>query len=69
MQAKTSTENAGYIRREQAARYCSVSDRTISAWQARRLIPYVKLGRKCVLFRRADLDQALARFTVDAVRG
>ena len=57
----------GYMRREQAAVFLGVSTRTISEWQRRRLIPHVKMGRKCVLFKRADLERAIDKFTVNAV--
>jgi len=65
---KTLSEE-GYLRRPSAAGYCNVSQRTISDWQKRRIIPFVKMGRKCVLFKRADLDAALDRFKIKAVRG
>lgn len=60
-------ELIGYLRRDDAARYLGVSPRTLSEWQARRLIPYVKAGRKCVMFKRADLDKAMSKLTVKAV--
>ena len=58
-----------YMRREDAAKFLQVSQRTISDWQRRRLIPHVKLGRKCVLFKRSDLERAMSRYTVQAVGG
>jgi len=57
-----------YLRRPGAADYLDVSERTISDWQKRRIIPFIKIGRKCVMFKRADLDVALDRFKVQAVR-
>ncbi len=59
--------NPAFIRRDEAAKYCGVSRRTISEWQARRVIPFIRMGRKCVLFKRADLDKALGKFEVRAV--
>jgi len=56
-----------FLRREDAAAYLNVSTRTISEWQKRRIIPHVRMGKKCVLFKRADLDAAMNRFTVAAV--
>ncbi len=56
-----------FMRRPEAARYLGVSQRTVSDWQSRRIIPCVKAGVKCVLFKRADLDAAMQRFTVNAV--
>jgi excisionase family DNA binding protein len=57
----------GYLNREQAAAYLNIAPRTLSEWQARRIVPHIKCGRKCVRFNRADLDAAMQRFTVRAV--
>ena len=35
-----------WMRRESAAAYLNISPRCLSEWQKRRLIPYVKAGRK-----------------------
>lgn len=57
-----------YLRgQEQAAAYAKVSRRCISAWQARRIIPFLKIGHKCVLFRKTDIDAALSRYEVPAI--
>ncbi len=65
MTAKQSNITSEYIRgQSEAARYCRVSPRTISLWQTRGLIKYIKPSRKIVLFRKRDLDQALDRFQV-----
>jgi hypothetical protein len=54
-----------YIRGQAAAaRYCRVSPRTISQWQARGIIPFIKPSRKIVIFRKRDLDAALDGFEV-----
>ena len=59
------TENAtGYMRRERAAEFCGVSVRTISDWQRTHLVPFCKVSRRVVLFKVADLEKALDRFTV-----
>lgn len=56
-----------YMRRPAAAKYLGVSVRTVSDWQKRRLIPYVKAGRKCVLFNRTQLDRAMEKLVVQSV--
>jgi excisionase family DNA binding protein len=56
-----------YLRTSEAARYLSVSARTIRDWQSRRMIPFMRMGRKVILFKRSDLDRALDRFRVDAI--
>ena len=56
-----------YLRREAAAKYLGISPRTLSDWQKRRLIPFIKPARKCTLFKRGELDRAMARLTVQAV--
>lgn len=56
----------GYIRRAEAAKYLGVAERTLSDWQARRIVPFVRVGRKCVMFSRQDLDRAMEKFKVEA---
>ncbi len=55
-----------YMTRPEAAKYLGVAPRTISEWQSRGVIPFLKLGRKCVRFRTSDLDRAMDRFMVEA---
>ncbi len=57
----------GYLRRASAARYCGISLRTLGEFQRRRILPYVRLGRRCILFKREDLDRALERFRVASI--
>ena len=57
----------GYLRRAEAARYCGVSLRTIGEFQRKRILPFLRIGRRCILFKRDDLDKALARFRVAAI--
>ena len=58
---------AEYMRRDAAAKYLGISPRTLSDWQRRRLIPFIKPARKCTLFKRDELDRAMARLTVQAI--
>jgi excisionase family DNA binding protein len=51
-----------YFTRLGVARYLKVSPRTVSMWQARRIIPAIKLGRKCVRFSRRQIDEAIKTF-------
>ena len=71
MDRKTKIEipnDSDYLRGQaEAARYARVSPRTISEWQRRGIIPFAKIGAKCVLFRRSEIDKALERFTVAAI--
>ena len=57
---------AGYMRKAGAAEYMSVSLRTLSNLQRRRLIPFRKISPKIVLFKASDLDKALDKFRVAA---
>ena len=60
--------DSDYLRGQgQVAAYAKVSRRCISSWQARRIIPFLKIGHKCVLFRKSDIDAALSRFEVPAI--
>lgn len=57
-----------YLRgQKEAAAYARVSTRTISDWQARRVIPFLKPARKLVLFRKSDIDAALSKYEIAAV--
>ncbi len=71
MKKKIEQKSAGgtdYLRgQKEAATYARVSRRCISEWQVRRIIPYIKVGRKCVLFRKRDIDAALDRHLIHAV--
>ena len=60
-------EPQGFLRRAGAARFCGVSVRTLSDWQRRRIVPFVKITHKICLFKRSDLERALGRFRVNAV--
>lgn len=62
------TPETDYLRGQaEASKYARVSRRCISDWQARRIIPFLKLGRKCVLFRKADLDAALSKYLIASI--
>ena len=50
-----------------AARYLHVSPRCISEWQARKILTVLKVSRKVVLFRKADLDAAMSRYEIPAI--
>ena len=57
-----------YLRGQaQAARYARVSPRCVSEWQARRILPYHKIGRKIVIFLKSDIDAVLAQHRVPAI--
>jgi excisionase family DNA binding protein len=57
----------GFLRPADAARYVGVAPRTLRAWQARRMIPFSRVGRKCVLLAVRDLDAFAAAHRVEAI--
>ena len=60
--------DSDYLRGQaQAAKYARVSKRFVSDLQARRILRFIRVGRKCVLFRKSDIDEALRRFDVPAI--
>lgn len=59
--------NNEYMRRDAAAKYLGVSPRTISEWQKKRLIPFIKPARKCTLFKRDQLDRAMEKLLVQSI--
>lgn len=52
-----------YLRADQVISVLPVSRRTLSNWQARRLIKFYRVGRT-ILFKRADIEAALEKFAV-----
>jgi len=62
-----SLRDRGYMRPQEAAEYLGISRRKLQYLQAEGAIPYAVLGRRCVLFRRSELDKAIDRFTIHAV--
>jgi excisionase family DNA binding protein len=52
-----------YLRAEQVILLLPVSRRTLSNWQARRLIKFYRVGRT-ILFKRTDIEAALEQFAV-----
>ncbi|TAN38012.1 MAG: DNA-binding protein [Verrucomicrobia bacterium] len=50
----------------QAARYLGLSRRHLHTLTAQGRLPFVRIGPRCHLFKRSDLDQFLDRFTVKA---
>ena len=60
---------AGYLRPPAAAEYMGLSVRHVRALTRRRVLPVIRLGKRCALYARADLDRALAKFRVSAVGG
>ena len=61
------TVRPGYLRRSGAARYLGISVRTLANLQARRILPFSKLGSRTVLFKVSDLDSAVCRYRQDAI--
>jgi excisionase family DNA binding protein len=55
-----------YLHKDELATVLGVSKRTITNWMKSRAIPFIKVGRT-ILFRPADVDRALQRFTFRAV--
>ena len=59
----------GYLRRAGAARYLSISVRTLCDLQAKRMIAFSKLGAKTCLFKISDLDTMVASLRQDSIGG
>jgi len=55
-----------YLRAEQVIQVLPVSRRTLSNWQARRLIKFYRIG-KTVLFKRADIEAAVEKYAITAI--
>ena len=57
-----------YIRRSEFLDQYGISNRLAASWQARRLIPFVKIGRKTTLFKVADIERFLQAHTIKTKR-
>jgi DNA-binding transcriptional MerR regulator len=55
------------MRRGDAAKHCGVSIRTLADWQAARIVPYIRISHRVVLFKISELEKALDRFTIKAI--
>jgi excisionase family DNA binding protein len=55
----------GWVSKKRAAEHLGIGDRTLTDWMARRLIPYVRVGRK-VIFNLREIDEHLKRREVQA---
>ncbi len=54
----------GYMRKDAAAKYLGISIRTLTTWQRKKIVPYIKMSHRICLFRKVDLDRALARYRI-----
>jgi excisionase family DNA binding protein len=61
-------DSDSYMRIKTAAEYLGISERQLSLWMNSHRIPYRKVSRRIVLFKRSELDKALAS-TMIAVKG
>lgn len=57
-----------FLRKREAAKYLSVSPRTLTAWMRRGILPYAKPAHKITLFSVRDLERTVARFRVEESR-
>ncbi len=58
----------GYLRKQAAAQYMGICERTLSDLMRKRVIPFHKVSRGLVLFRISDIDQALDKFRVESIK-
>ena len=54
------------ITKEELARRLKVTQSAVNKWMAKRRLPYIKLGRRCVRFRWADVLKSLEVRTIPA---
>ena len=56
----------GYARPPQAAEFLCISRRYLHSLTKNRVLPSIRLGRRCVLYKLADLEKAADKFRVAA---
>ncbi len=65
---QTTAADSEYLRgQRECGGYARVSPRTVSEYQRRGIFPFIKIGKKCVLFKKSAIDAALAKFEVAAI--
>jgi hypothetical protein len=57
----------GYLRPSGAAKYLDISQRCLRDWQRLRLVPYSRMGKRCILFKLSDLDALIAQNRVNCI--
>ena len=53
-----------FIRRGDVLTRYGLTNRILASWQKRRLLPFVKVGRKTTLFKIEDIENFLKKYTV-----
>lgn len=55
---KTANQSPEILTTKQAAEYLSLAEATLMTWRCTKAVkvPFVKIGQKCVRYRKADLD-------------
>jgi excisionase family DNA binding protein len=61
MKTAENADTTIYLDKKQTARLLQITDRTLSYWMQKRMIPYVRIGRT-VRFRRSDLENSVGAF-------
>ncbi len=54
----------GYLREADLAQYASVCVRQVRYWMASGVIPFLRVSKRLVLFKKSDVDAALEKFRV-----
>ena len=62
------TITPAFLRPEQAAVYTSISSRYLSELARKGLLPVARIGRKCTLYAKSDLDTLVASFRTGRAR-
>lgn len=58
---------SAYLRPAEAARYLSVSTRTLREWTAKGVLSVHRLSHRCVLFSVKDLEKAIGRYRINEI--
>jgi hypothetical protein len=64
---KDSSVGEGLLKRAQLAARANVCPRSVSNWQSKKLIPFIRISPRCVRYSWPAVERALAKFTVKEV--
>jgi phage terminase Nu1 subunit (DNA packaging protein) len=65
---EAAAKDTGLVTKRTVAKAAAVSTRTIENWTRQKMIPVVRLGKRCVRFHLASVITALRRMEIQEVR-
>jgi hypothetical protein len=65
---ESAAKDSGLVNKRTVAKAAAVSTRTVENWTRQKMIPVVRLGKRCVRFHLASVITALRKMEIQEVR-